>query len=236
MAYRHILTEMAEMDDITACDSLNYLCRYLKHAYGKKVIILLDEYDTPMQEAYVYGYWEEMTSFLRNLFHATFKTNACMERAVMTGITRVSNYNGFVKALFQGDVEAMNYYMNKISMATFSYFDVGSTSESDTEPERLHALLQGKSVIARIDQNVVYRSLAEDPANIYSLLLVAGYLKTQKKELQADGSYLCEVSIPNREIAVVYKSEVLSHLLQIGAVSRTTANLIAESRKQLQSI
>ena len=138
MAYRHILTEMAEMDDITACDSLNYLCRYLKHAYGKKVIILLDEYDTPMQEAYVYGYWEEMTSFLRNLFHATFKTNACMERAVMTGITRVSNYNGFVKALFQGDVEAMNYYMNKISMATFSYFDVGSTSGSDTEPERFY--------------------------------------------------------------------------------------------------
>lgn len=75
MAYRHILTEMAEMDDITACDSLNYLCRYLEHAYGKKVIILLDEYDTPMQEANVYGYWEEMTSFLRNLFHATFKTN-----------------------------------------------------------------------------------------------------------------------------------------------------------------
>lgn len=75
MAYRHILTEMAEMDDVTACDSLNYLCRYLEHAYGKKVIILLDEYDTPMQEANVYGYWEEMTSFLRNLFNATFKTN-----------------------------------------------------------------------------------------------------------------------------------------------------------------
>ena len=47
MAYRHILTEMAEMDDVNACDSLNYLCRYLEHAYGKKVIILLDEYDTP---------------------------------------------------------------------------------------------------------------------------------------------------------------------------------------------
>lgn len=165
----------------------------------------------------------ETVSMFSNMFKGWFECS-------------LSNYNGFVKALFQGDVEAMNYYMNKISMATFSYFDVGSTSESDTEPERLHALLQGKSVIARIDQNVVYRSLAEDPANIYSLLLVAGYLKTQKKELQADGSYLCEVSIPNREIAVVYKSEVLSHLLQIGAVSRTTANLIAESRKQLQSI
>ena len=95
--------------------------------------------------------------------------------------------------------------------------------------QKLHSLLQGERVIARIDQNVVYRSLSEDPANIYSLLLVAGYLKTPKKELQADGSYLCEVSIPNREIAAVYKSEILSHLLQVGAVARTTANQIAES-------
>ncbi|MFQ7025147.1 MAG: hypothetical protein ACLRRQ_12340 [Lachnospira pectinoschiza] len=63
---------------------------------------------------------------------------------------------------------------------------------TDDITERLYALLQEKSVIARIDQNVIYRSLAEDPANIYSLLLVAGYLKTPRKELQADGSYLCE--------------------------------------------
>lgn len=100
---------------------------------------------------------------------------------------------------------------------------------TDDITERLFALLQGEKVIARIDQNVVYRSLSEDPANIYSLLLVEGYLKTPKKELQADGSYLCEVSIPNREIAAVYKSEILSHLLQIGAITRTTANMVAES-------
>lgn len=67
--------------------------------------------------------------------------------------------------------------------------------------EKLYALLQGEQAIARIDQSVVYRSLSDDPANIYSLLLVAGYLKTPVKELQADGAYLCEVSIPNREIA-----------------------------------
>jgi hypothetical protein len=100
---------------------------------------------------------------------------------------------------------------------------------TDDITEKLYALLQGARVIARIDQNVVYRSLSEDPANIYSLLLVAGYLKTPNKELQADGAYLCEVSIPNREIAAVYKSEILSHLLQIGAITRTTANKIAES-------
>ena len=102
-------------------------------------------------------------------------------------------------------------------------------SATDDMIERLYALLQGERVVARIDQNVVYRSLAEDPANIYSLLLVTGYLKTPKKELQADGAYLCEVSIPNREIAAVYKSEILSHLMQIGAITRTTANKVAES-------
>ena len=89
--------------------------------------------------------------------------------------------------------------------------------------------MQGKSVVARIDQNVVYRALTEDPENIYSLLLVAGYLKTTKRNLQGDGSWVCEVSIPNREIAVVYKSEILSHLMRIGAMGRGTANMIAES-------
>ena len=102
-------------------------------------------------------------------------------------------------------------------------------SATDDIIERLYALLQGECVVARIDQNVVYRSLADDPANIYSLLLVTGYLKTPKKELQADGAYLCEVSIPNREIAAVYKSEILAHLMQIGAITRTTANKVAES-------
>lgn len=100
---------------------------------------------------------------------------------------------------------------------------------TDDITEKLYSLLQGEKVVARIDQNVVCRSIAEDPANIYSLLLVAGYLKTPKKELQMDGTYLCEVSIPNREIAAAYKTEILSHLLQIGAITRTTANKIVES-------
>ena len=67
------------------------LCRY----YNKKVIILLDEYDTPMQEAYIHGYWEEFTTFIRSLFNSTFKTNPYLERAMMTGITRVSKESVF---------------------------------------------------------------------------------------------------------------------------------------------
>ena len=83
------------MGDSVASYSLKALSEFLADYYGKKVIILLDEYDTPMQEAYVYGYWEEMAAFIRNLFNSTFKTNPYMERAVMTGITRISKESIF---------------------------------------------------------------------------------------------------------------------------------------------
>ena len=83
------------MGDSVASYSLKALSEFLMNYYGKKVIILLDEYDTPMQEAYVYGYWEEMAAFIRNLFNSTFKTNPYMERAVMTGITRISKESIF---------------------------------------------------------------------------------------------------------------------------------------------
>ena len=84
-----------EMADNIAAMSLNMLSRLLMRHYGKKVIILLDEYDTPMQEAYVNGYWDEVVSFMRNLFHSTFKTNPYLNRAIMTGITRVSKESIF---------------------------------------------------------------------------------------------------------------------------------------------
>lgn len=167
-------------------------------------IIIIDEYDTPIQEGYSKDFYDEIIGFMRNFFSGAFKdinyvSKNCVPQAywVNTGKNEVLE-----------DV---------LKVAT------------DDVTEHLHALLQGESIIARIDQNVVYRDLSEEPGNIYSLLLVAGYLKISGKELQADGSYLCEVSIPNKEIAVVYKSEVLSHLLQIGVITRTTANKIAES-------
>lgn len=83
------------MEDAESSFSINLLCQYLYRYYGKKVIVLLDEYDTPMQEAYVHGYWDVFTSFLRSLFNATFKSNPYLERAVLTGITRVSKQSIF---------------------------------------------------------------------------------------------------------------------------------------------
>ena len=85
----------ADMEDYIATDSLNALSDYLMRYYDKKVILLLDEYDTPMQEAYVNGYWEELAAFTRNLFNSTFKTNPYLECAIMTGITRISKESIF---------------------------------------------------------------------------------------------------------------------------------------------
>lgn len=86
---------MTEMTDSEAAYSLKNLSGYLLGYYGKKAIILLDEYDTPLQEAWIYGYWHEMVEFMRGLFNSTFKTNPYLERAIMTGITRVSKESIF---------------------------------------------------------------------------------------------------------------------------------------------
>lgn len=83
------------MDDVHAFMALHQMSLYLSRYYGKKVIILLDEYDTPMQEAYMNGCWPELTAFIRNLFNSTFKTNPYLERALLTGITRVSKESIF---------------------------------------------------------------------------------------------------------------------------------------------
>ena len=84
-----------DMPEVVAAMALHKLSGYLSRYYGKKVIILLDEYDTPLQEAYVNGYWSELVDFIRDLFNTTFKTNPYLERALLTGITRVSRESVF---------------------------------------------------------------------------------------------------------------------------------------------
>ena len=84
-----------EGSDVELTSSLHHLSDYLHRFYAKNVIILMDEYDTPLQEAWMHGSWNEMVSFIRNLFNSTFKTNPYLERAVMTGITRVSRESIF---------------------------------------------------------------------------------------------------------------------------------------------
>lgn len=275
-------------NEVELSSAMENLSRMLTRYYGKAPVIIIDEYDTPIQEGYAKDFYDEIIGFMRNFFSGAFKDNKNLSYGFLTGILRIAQESIFsglnnltVNSVMDEDYDQyfgftenevdkmLDYYgvSNKKEelkgwydgylfgdeeiynpWSVINYIAKGCTPQAywvntgknevledvlkiatDDITQKLYSLLQGESVIARIDQNVVYRSLSEDPSNIYSLLLVAGYLKTTKKELQADGSYLCEVSIPNREIAAVYKGEILSHLLQIGAITRTTANKIAES-------
>lgn len=284
--FARIMDGSATEVDLTS--ALENLSRMLAEHYGRAPIIIIDEYDTPIQEGYAKDFYDEITGFMRNFFSGAFKDNRNLSYGFLTGILRIAQesifsglnnltvnsvmdeeYAGFFGFTYPEVHQMMEYYgvadmedelkawydgylfgseeiynpwsvINYISKGCIplAYWVNTGKNEvledvlrvaTDDITERLYALLQGEMVIARIDENVLYRSLSEEPANIYSLLLVAGYLKAPKKELQADGTYLCEVMIPNREIAAVYKSEILAHLLQIGAITKTTANKVAES-------
>ena len=284
--FKRIIEGTATEVDLSS--ALEKLSRMLTEHYDKAPIIIIDEYDTPIQEGYSKDFYDEIIGFMRNFFSGAFKDNKYISYGFLTGILRIAQesifsglnnltvnsvmdeaydqYFGFTgmevhKMLeyygaLEKEAELKEWYDGYLfgneeiynPWSVINYISKGCVPQAywvktgkneiledvlktatDEITERLYALLQGERVVARIDQNVVYRSLAEDPANIYSLLLVAGYLKTPKKELQGDGAYLCEVAIPNKEITSVYKNEILSHLLQIGAITRTTANKIAES-------
>lgn len=84
-----------EMSDAMAANSINILAEFMEKYYGKKVLIFLDEYDTPMQESWIAGNWDETVSFFRIFFNATFKTNPHLERGLITGITRISKESIF---------------------------------------------------------------------------------------------------------------------------------------------
>ena len=284
--FTKILDSSANEVELTS--ALERLSKMLAAHYGKAPIIIIDEYDTPIQEGYSKDFYDEIIGFMRNFFSGAFKDNKNLSYGFLTGILRIAQesifsglnnlsvntvmdeeYDSFfgftsdeVKKMLEyygmskkeselkdwydgylfGSEEIYNpwsviNYISRGGIPQAYWVNTGKNEiledllkvATDDITERLYALLHGERIIARIDQNVVYSSLTEEPANIYSLLLVAGYLKAPKKELQADGSYLCEVSIPNREIAAVYKSEILSHFLQVGVITRNTANKIAES-------
>ena len=115
-----------DVSDVDATSALHCLSDYLHRYYGKKVIILLDEYDTPMQEAFVKGFWDELVDFTRSMYNSTFKTNPYLERAIMTGITRVSK-------------ESIFSDLNNLKVVTTTS-DEYATAFGFTEPEVFAAL------------------------------------------------------------------------------------------------
>lgn len=284
--YLKIVNQKAS--EVELSNSMENLSRMLFEHHGINPIIIIDEYDTPIQEGYSKNFYEEIISFMRVFFSGAFKDNKYLSYGFLTGILRIAQESIFsglnnlmVHSVFDEEYDSyfgftypevrqmMSYYgvsgkgqelkawydgylfggkeiynpwsvINYISRGCIPQAYWANTGRNeiledvlgnatDEIREKLYSLLQGDRVIAQIDQTTVYRMLADDPTNVYSILMVAGYLKATKKVLQEDGCYLCEVAIPNKEIASVYKNEILTYLMKVGAVAKTTANLIAES-------
>lgn len=186
------------MSDVDATMAIHYLSKFLCQYYGKKVIILLDEYDTPMQEAYVNGYWQELSAFTRSLFNADFKTNQWLERAVMTGITRVSK-------------ESIFSDLNNLKVVTTTSDEYGTTF-GFTEEEVFEALLRGEHLTVPIDEQIIYDQLDDNEYAVWSLFVACGYLKVlHYEEYESDNVATMpkyELALTNHEVSIMFKNMV----------------------------
>ena len=254
--------------EVELSSALADLSAMLHKHHGTAPVIIIDEYDTPIQQGYMKGYYEEITLFMRNLFSGGFKDNKHLAFGFLTGILRVakesifsgmnnlsinsvldhkySAYFGFTPdevremAAYYGASDkydeicewydgyrfgkteifnpwsVVNYFSNECEPRAF-WVSTGSNdvigevlAEADEEIyHRLASLVNGETITTYIDTGVIYPQIKKNPSTIYSFLLVTGYLKAVKTTLSFNGDFMCEISLPNREIALVYHKEIL---------------------------
>ena len=282
--YQKIVDEQAGENDYML--SLMYLSQMLDEHYGIAPIIIIDEYDTPIQQGHACGFYDKVILFMRNLFSGGLKDNKHLSYGFLTGILRVANesifsglnnlcvnsildnkysqYFGFtaeevremaryygvseryeeICAWYDGYRFGKTEIFNPWSVINYFYRDcepraywisTGSNevigdilAQADEDIyERLNKLLQGESFTTLIDTSVIYPQIRRNPASIYSFLLVAGYLKVLKTAPSISGDFLCEVALPNREIASIYNKEILEKLDRI--VPQSIAGAIQEA-------
>ena len=164
-ALEHIREGMSDND---AALSIHLLADLLKKVYGKKVLIFLDEYDTPLQEAYIHGFWDQLVAFTRIMFNNAFKTNPSLERGIMTGITRVSK-------------ESIFSDLNNLVVVTTTS-DLYATSFGFTEKEVFEAMdEQGFEEKDKAKVKVWYDGFTfGSVTDIYNPWSVTNYLNTGK--------------------------------------------------------
>ena len=252
-----------DMDNIDASRAIYYLSKFLSQYYGKKAVILLDEYDTPMQEAYINGYWDELAGFMRLIFGSALKDNPYLERGVMTGITRISKESLFsglnnlkvVSATSKKYAAAFGFTEDEVIHALeefglkdredevrywydgYRFGGCGSIYNpwsiinfldekellaywSNTSSNKLvgdlirngavevkqavEDLLNGKSIHAAINEDVVFDQLDRDEDAIWGLLLASGYLKVDHYQLGWDNIPEYTLSLVNLEAQQVF--------------------------------
>ena len=266
--------------------SLLYLSEMLKKHYGEGAVIIIDEYDTPIQSGHTSGFYDDVIAFMRNLLSGCFKDNKSLAFGFLTGILRVakesifsglnnltinsvldnkySEYFGFtaneVKEMAAyysapdkfGEVcewydgyrfgktdifnpwSVINYFSNDCEPRAF-WLSTGSNDiigeiikEADNEIyERLSSLVNGGSFTTYIDTSVIYPQIKNNPSSIYSFLLMAGYLKVVKSSVSISGDFMCEVALPNKEISLVYRKEILQKLEKL--IPQATAIAVEEA-------
>ncbi len=282
--FKAFLDNQADENDCMA--AFVTLSELLDKHYGIAPIIIVDEYDTPIQQGYMCGFYDSVIRFMRNLFSGGLKDNKHLSYGFLTGILRVakesifsglnnikintilenkySEYFGFTpeevkemaryynaedkydelcnwydgyrfgKSEIFNPWSVINYFSNECEPRAFwqstgSNEFIGEVLANADESiyEKLQQLLQGKSVTAYIDPSVIYPQIKNNPSSVYSFLLVAGYLKTIKVEPSFNGDFMCEIALPNKEIAYVYNKEILQKLSNI--IPQSTVMSIQEA-------
>lgn len=275
--------------------SLQTLSRLLHKHHGKEAIIIIDEYDTPIQNGHTCGFYNQVIDFMRNFFSGGLKDNSHLAYGFLTGILRVakesifsglnnlksysilddaySQYFGFTKdevkqlLMYFGVAEkydevcewydgyrfgtceifnpwsVLNYLADKCFpqafwQATGSNDFIGEIIAAATPEiiEDLHRLLSGQAVTTYIDTSVIYPEIHDNPYNIYSFLLIAGYLRVSALYPQHDGNFMCDVTIPNREIAYVYQKEILAKTNQSGLSVSIQQALFTGNAQKIQTL
>lgn len=282
--YRKVVDN--NITEVSMTRSLQELSYQLNKHYGQSAVIIVDEYDTPIQQGYTCGYYEQIIGFMRNLLSGAFKDNSNLAYGFLTGILRVakesifsglnnltvhsimdekySQYFGFTADEVREMAEyyevadkyddicewydgyrfgnedifnpwsVINYFYNNCTAKAY-WQSTGDNSiicqivaEADNETvDNLRKLLQGETVSSYVDTSVIYPEIKSNPTTIYSFLLAAGYLKTVKKDDIPDGSSICDIAIPNKEIFYVYEREILSALSDV--ISQSTAIAIQQA-------
>lgn len=282
-------------DEVDYQMGLQLLSLLLHKHYGKEAIVIIDEYDTPIQQGHSCSFYTEIVSFMRNFFSGGLKDNPHLAFGFLTGILRIakesifsgmnnlktnsildedySEYFGFtteeVKGLlhyygreekFQevcdwyngyrfGSTEIFNPWsvINYISDKCFPKAFWQSTGSNDiigeiisaATPEiteGLHRLLSGERLTTYVDTSVIYPEVQNNPYSIYSFLLIAGYLKVAVVYPQNDGNFMCDVAIPNKEIAYVYEKEVLNRTHQNGMAISIQQAIFSGNTGKLQAL
>lgn len=275
--------------------SLQLLSLLLHKHYGKECIIIIDEYDTPIQQGHICDFYLKTINFMCNLFSGGLKDNSHLAFGFLTGILRVakesifsgmnnlkinsildsdySSYFGFTKNevidMLQyygyenkyqeicewydgyrfGNTEifnpwsVINYIADKCFPKAF-WQSTGSneiigeiiSNASNEINENLYKLLCGEKITTYIDTSVIYPEVQNTPYSIYSFLLVAGYLKAASIYPQYDGNFMCDVSIPNKEIAFVYEKEILNRTNQNNISISIQQAIFSKDASKLQSL